>query len=67
MTQIKQIERLMDDVLKALPPMEYIKMDDIKIDLLLPDHKINLLQRAFHELELAGKVDRAGNSIRLNQ
>ena len=62
---IKKWQDKITDYLKARPG-QYVKIDDIRIDLLCPVFT-PAFDRAWRELAICGTVVSNGNSIRINQ
>jgi hypothetical protein len=48
-------------------PRQYIYVDDIKIDLLIPKSKIDNFRRSIEDLILTGRLEACGNRVRINQ
>ena len=49
-------------------PGEYVKVDDVRIDLLAPRRPgLTMFDRAWQDLVSGGRVEICGNSIRINQ
>lgn len=71
----KETIKIQNEIINILNPGEYVKIDNIAIDLLAHPRGIetakdkrrcDMFDRAYKDLILAGRVELNGNSIRLN-